>query len=619
MAEPGRLNDFPSTNEAAWRKLALRALDGRPFETLISRTFEGLEIAPLYGRATNEGPRAMRRDPGAWKIAQRIDHPDPAVANHIARSDLDGGANALTLTIAGAPAARGFGTAIHAPSDLDATLHGIDLDCVPMRVDAGLHSLHIVQHLRVLAQERRLTSASLDVDFGHDPIGNFARTGVSAWAPDTIGCDAAAASRLLRECGFAGHLLLADGRPYHEAAAGEAQELACIVATGVTYLRLLEANGLGLDAARDEIAFLLAADADQFLTLAKFRALRRLWARVESACGLRTKPVRLHAETSFRMMTQYDPRMNILRATIAAFAAAVGGADAITVLPSTLVLGLPDEAARRLARNTGLVLIHEACLAKVADPAAGAGAFETLTEELCTRAWGLFQRLEQQGGMIASLEAGLPQAWIGETAAARRMALAEHRFAITGVSAYPVFAEAPVEVLPFAATPSEGLQGKAALMCRPLPAQRDAEPFERLRAASDAFFAHTGTRPQIFVISLGSTPAIARQGEFARDLFATAGIEAVAHAAAGAPDEVASAFDRSGCKIACLCVTGSEPRKRISAHIDALHSAGATRLFVVGLSREAALSMQLGEEAEIIAEGDDILPALRTALGCTVG
>ena len=205
---------------------------------------------------------------------------------------------------------------------------------------------------------------------------------------------------LLRDAGFAGHLILADGRPYHEAGAGEAQELGCVIATGVEYLRLLEADGLSLEDARSEIAFLLAVDADEFLSLAKFRALRLLWAHVELACGLTPKPLRLHAETAFRMMTKYDPFVNILRTAMGVFCAGVGSADAITVLPFTLALGLPDDFARRIARNTQLILIHEAKLAKVADPAAGAGSFEALTEELCKRAWSLFQDFEAHGGMI---------------------------------------------------------------------------------------------------------------------------------------------------------------------------------------------------------------------------
>ena len=200
---------------------------------------------------------------------------------------------------------------------------------------------------------------------------------------------------------------------------------------------------------RDEIAFLLIADADAFLTLAKFRALRRLWARVELACGLAPKPIRLHAETAFRMMTKVNPWMNICRATVAVFSAGLGGADAIAVLPFSLALGLPDDFARRIARNTQALLIEEASLAKVADPAAGAGAFEALTEQLCGRAWALFQDFEKAGGMIKSLEAGLPQREIAAAAAARRQTIA---YGFAGTSAD--LGEPPVRVLAPAPPPT---------------------------------------------------------------------------------------------------------------------------------------------------------------------
>src|SRR3984893_8135252 len=374
----GLADTFPPASEADWRRLVERVLDGRPFESLVSTTFEGMKIAPLYQRPTNESARVMRQKPGAWTISQRMDHPEPETANQMARADLIGGADALTLTIAQAHSARGFGVRIDGGTGLDAALAGIDLDLVPVRVDAWPRALAIAPAFASMARNRRLTSASLDVDFGHDPVGHLARTGILP-----PGRGVAEMHKLLRGAGFAGHLLLADGRPYHEAGAGAAQELGCVIATGVEYLRLLEANGLSLEDARSEIAFLLAADADEFLSLAKFRALRLLWARVESACGLAPNPMRLHAETAFRMMTKYDPWINILRTAMGVFCAGVGGADAITVLPFTLVLGLPDDFARRIARNTQLILIHEAKLAKVADPAAGAGSFEALTDELC--------------------------------------------------------------------------------------------------------------------------------------------------------------------------------------------------------------------------------------------
>ena len=174
--------------------------------------------------------------------------------------------------------------------------------------------------------------------------------------------------------GFAGPTARVDTRAYHEAGASEAQELAAALATGVAYLRALESAGIRSPRRARALSFLIVADADEFLTVAKLRALRRLWARVEEACGLAPEPIRLHAETAWRMATRRDPWVNLLRATIAAFSAGIGGADGVTVLPFTAALGLPDAFARRLARNTQLILLEESNLARVADPAAGAAA-----------------------------------------------------------------------------------------------------------------------------------------------------------------------------------------------------------------------------------------------------
>ena len=203
--------------------------------------------------------------------------------------------------------------------------------------------------------------------------------------------------------GFKGPFAVADGRVIHDAGGSEVQELAFVLAAGVAYLRAMESAGVALEDAQGMIYARLAADADQFLTMAKFRALRLLWARIEQACGLTPKPSFIAADTAWRMLTQRDPYVNMLRATMATFSAGLGGANAITVLPHTLALGLPDPFARRVARNTQLVLLEESNLAKVSDPAAGSGGIETLTQQLCEAAWALFQEIEKAGGVFAAL------------------------------------------------------------------------------------------------------------------------------------------------------------------------------------------------------------------------
>jgi methylmalonyl-CoA mutase len=607
----GFADTFPPASEADWRTLVERLLDGRPFESLVSTTFEGLKIAPLYPRATVEGARALRQKPGAWTISQRMDHPEPETANKMARADLIGGADALTLAIAPTPCARGFGVRIDSERDLDAAFAGIDLDLISLRLDAGPRALDIAPAFASMARNRRLTSASLDVDFGHDPVGHLARTGVLP-----PGRGVAEIHKRLRDAGFAGHLLLADGRPYHEAGAGEAQELGCVIATGVEYLRLLEADGLSLEDARSEIAFLLAADADEFLSLAKFRALRLLWACVESACGLTPKPMRLHAETSFRMMTKYDPFVNILRTAMGVFCAGVGSADAITVLPFTLALGLPDDFARRIARNTQLILIHEAKLAKVADPAAGAGSFEALTEELCKHAWSLFQDFEAQGGMIESLRAGVPQREIAAAAAARREAIAQRTLAITGTSAFPLLGEAPVNLLE--PTPAGTNESPAAGDCVPLPSRRDAEPYEILRAASDEQFRKTGQRPKIFLAILGRPQGFAAAAAFAGNFFAAAGIEAVSHEGFETPQE--AAFHASGCKIACICAPQAVSTHALLDAATRLLGAGAARIYLAGREPgEAETALLEAGVTEFICAGGDALAILEDTLAVALG
>ncbi|HUI20577.1 MAG TPA: methylmalonyl-CoA mutase family protein [Methylocella sp.] len=602
-------NPFPPPDEAEWRRRVERALDGRPFESLISTTFEGLKIAPLYPRATPEGARALRQKPGAWTIFQRMDHPEPETANAMAKADLGGGADALALTVSGAFAARGFGVRIEGESALDAALAEIDLDRVALRLDAGGQALDLAAFFASIARRRRLTSAALHVDFSHDPTGEFARSGRSPADP-ARGLPETHA--LLRNAGFAGHLLLADGRPYHEAGAGEAQELACVLATGVEYLRLLEACKLSLEEARDEIAFLLTADADECLCLPKFRALRLLWARVEDACGLAPKAIHLHAETAFRMMTRYDPWVNILRTTTGAFCAALAGADAITVLPFTLARGLPDEFARRIARNTQSILIHEANLATVSDPAAGAGSFEALTNELCTQAWRLFQNFEAQGGMLKSLQAGAPQREIGAAAAARREAIAHRALAITGTSAFALLTEASVPVL--APAPAQAFERREEQNGGLLRSQRDAEPYERLRAESDEHFRTTGERPKIFAANLGEPSGFATALASAANFFATAGIETLS----GGPFETAvaaaSAFRGSGCRLAFICAPQTVSTLALSETASALRAAGAVRVYLTGReSGAAAIALAEVTVNDLICARCDALAILQEA------
>ena len=424
----------------------------------------GITVQPLYPRHETDlaQPWRARAD---WAVSQRLDHPDPEAANHLALLDLEGGAGALTLVAAESRSARGYGLAD--PASLVAALNEVEIDLIGLRLDAGPHAPVFAQALAAIVSSRRLGSAGLDIDLGFDPIA------LTAYGQPPEPGAAATLVRLAADAGLAGKPLLCDARPWHEAGTIEARELALVLASAVSQWRQLEAAGLSIEAARDAVAVLLPFDADVLMGLAKARAIRRLWARLEAACGLLPRPLKLHAETSWRMMTRYDPHTNAMRATAAVFAAGLGGADAVTVLPMTLVEGLPDAAARRLARNTSHVLLDEAQLGKVDDPAAGSGALEALTEELCRAAWMLFQEIERAGGIETGLCDGSVQETLAVASAKRRADVESLVRGIVGTSRFPHRVAPVSDVLESPRRPAP------TPMAGSLPCQRDAKPLER--------------------------------------------------------------------------------------------------------------------------------------------
>ncbi len=470
--------DFPPATREQWRELVDAVVKGAAFDqALTSTTYDGLLIEPLSARNTDARPVAGRAPTAAWAAMQRIDHPDPALGNAQALQDLVNGANGLSLVFAGSPGAHGFGL----PASRDAIAHvlkGVHLDAgIAIDCELGAQTENAAVHLTTLIESRGVSPAALNIRFGFDPLGAMARGEGDPAAWSSLASDLAALVSSLAAGGFKGPFAVADGRIVHAAGGSEAQELAFILANAVAYLRALEAGGIPLEAARKMIFFRLAADAEQFLTIAKFRALRKLWARIEQACGLAPTPAFVSAETAWRMMTRRDPHVNIVRATVAVLSAGLGGADAITVLPFTQALGLPDGFARRIARNTQLILLEESHLAKVADPAAGAGGIEDLTVKLCRSAWALFQEIEAAGGLEAALEQDLIQNKIAATRAERQASVASGRDVLVGATAFRNPDEVPVAVLDVAPVAAPDAPRSAARIT-PLTPMRLAEPFE---------------------------------------------------------------------------------------------------------------------------------------------
>jgi methylmalonyl-CoA mutase len=604
--------DFAPATQDDWRKLVDGVLKGAPFEKLVGKTYDDIRIDPIYSRAKGAAPIAGRAAAAPWQIMQRIDHPDAAQANAQALHDLENGATGLTLLFAGANGAHGFGLDPSAEA-VEKILDGIFLDAgIALDLQIGPQSRMAAIHVAELVKRKGFSPASCDIRFGLDPLGACAAWGSSPYAWAEIVPAVTGAVQGLAGMGFKSPIVAADGRVVHDAGGSEVQELAFALAAGVAYLRAIEQSGVALDAAQGMIYVRLAADADQFLTLAKFRAMRLLWARIEQACGLTPKPLFIAADTSWRMLTQRDAFVNMLRATMATFSAGLGGANAITVLPHTLARGLPDPFARRVARNTQLVLLEESNLAKVSDPAAGSGGIEALTRELCDAAWALFQETENAGGLFAALEQNIIQRKVAATRAAREANIAKRRDVLTGASEFPNLHEADIAVLDAKpiVLPS---YGEANYKFDPLAPIRLAAPFEALRDKSDAILNKTGQRPRIFLANLGTAADFTARATFAKSFFEVGGIEAVDDGGFFVFAELAGAFKASGAAIACVCSSDKVYAGKAPDAAKALQAAGAKHIYLAGRPGEQEAVFRGAGVGDFIFAGVDALTVLRDA------
>ena len=471
LRKAGRLRDGDSDREV-WDRLSRRTLDGITVSPLgTPQLIQDLETSGRPDRA------------GDWDIRAHLNGSDAKQANEAALVDLDNGVTSLWLQ----------GTT---DTDLAAVLEGVLLDLAPVVLDG-------------IAPDAFLTYADGSKLHPATNLGNAAGEATGEAAQQAL------------DAGVLGFVV--DAARVHDRGASDAQELAWSLATGATYLRTLLDAGVDLDDAARLVEFRYAATDEQFPTIAKLRAARRLWARVLELSEATERVQRQHVVTSRAMMSTYDPWVNMLRTTVAAFAAGVGGADAVTVLPFDSTLGVPDAFGRRIARNTSSLLISESHLARVTDPAGGAFAVEKLTDDLARTAWEIFGRLEDGDSLDAMVERTVEQ---------RDREVATRKRPLTGLSEFPNLGEARPER-------------------RPDPSVSEVR---RYGAAFEALRDEPAARP-VFLATMGSVAAHTARATFATNLFAAGGVAVEAAGASEGVDDVLAAYD--GQSVACLA--GADP------------------------------------------------------------
>ncbi|GAA5197318.1 methylmalonyl-CoA mutase family protein [Rugosimonospora acidiphila] len=595
---------FPAATQEQWRRLALGALrkarvateedtEERVSELLSTQTYDGFSLSPLYGADATDVPNGRPGQPpftrgasaagavvAGWDVRTRHVSPDRAAV----LSDLEQGATSLWFVLGdGFPVKR-----------LPEVLEGVYLELAGIVLDPGPSFDEAARLLFELAAERGLDPTELRGSLGADPLGWLARAGGNR-GPDGM----AELVALARRCaaGSPGlRSVTVDATAFHDAGGSDAQELGCALAAGVAYLRALTDGGLSVAQALGQLEFRYAATVDQFGTIAKLRAARRLWARVAEVCGEpESGGQRQHAVTSSVMMTSRDPWVNLLRGTVAAFAAGVGGADAVTVLPFDHAIGAPDGFSLRLARNTQILLIEESNVARVVDPAGGSWYVEQRTDDLAMAAWAWFTEIERAGGLATSLHSG----FIAERLAAtwqRRVDRVAHRLdPITGVSEFPLLDERRPDRPPAPTPPSGGL-----------PRHRHAENFEWLRDRADRHATTTGQRPAVLVATLGSAAAHGPRLTFTTNLLAAGGITATV-AAGDDPAAAGAALAASGTPVAFLCGPDRSYPELAGPVAAALRGAGARSVWLAGKGEHDGVT-------GTIATGGDALAVLSSLL-----
>lgn len=654
---------FPDATEADWQGLVEKMLKGKSPDTLNSKTRDGVVIQALYretdfpastdpnglpGTAPFVRGTSARKDAYLpWDIRQVVSHPDVKAAHDELMADLERGVSSVELRI---DTTGERGIAVQSVADLDTLLDGVMTDLAGVALTNSALEGFGLEGAALLAawcESKGKDPAAQKFAFNVDPIAELARSGS---LPDTFEAALKETAAFVKDVApvyTSSTFIRVDARPAHCAGGTEAQELAFAMASGVTYLRALLEAGLTLEAANASLLFTLAVGPEYALETAKLRAARRLWADVTKAFGAEAGlPMKLQAVTSRRMLTKRDPWVNLLRNTAACFAAGVGGADIVTVRPFTDAIGLADKLGRRTARNTQIMAQEESSLGKVADPAAGTWSIGKLSEDLAAKAWEIFQSIEAEGGIGASLQVGSFQAKVADARAMARKDIAKRKQPITGVSEFALIDEEVPKIidreafLPNVASDTgaapasrafadlAAAAGNGASVTKLLAAESDdhaqadplfpvrwSEPFEILRDHADAMKAKTGKQPEVFLACLGPIAKHNARASFAANFFAAGGIAAnMGNAPYDSLETLGADFKASGAVLCCIC--GSDDQYAEigeEAAMELRNSKEDARIYLAGRPGELESTLKTAGVDDFIYVGADLIQKLEIA------
>ncbi|MCS7467016.1 methylmalonyl-CoA mutase subunit beta [Stieleria sp. ICT_E10.1] len=686
-------DDFPPVDYDQWRALVEKALAGAPFEKkLVLKTYDGLRIQPLYSRRDDSGRDDPMGFPGlatrvrggrplgsvqsGWDLRQEFSAPCPVACNQAILADLSGGVTSIQIRLdqaarngldpddaASAGCVGRDGVMVYGVDDMDKLLGDVQLELITVALDAGAAFFPAAATLMATWNRRGVSPETARAALNADPLGELARRGTLPLEPSSALSMMSDLASWTSEHYPHVTSVGVDSSPYHDGGASAAQDIAFSLATGVEYLRAMTAAGMDVSAAAEQILFRVSLGTEHFQAIAKLRAARWLWSRVLESCGVPedSRSMRIHTRTGNRVLTKHDPSVNLLRNSVAVFAAGIGGADAITSVPFDVMAGLSNDFSRRVARNSALVLQEESHLHRVIDPAGGSWFLDRLTEDVAGKAWEIFQETERQGGMLAALTSGWVAKEIAATAAARAKDVATRKRGITGVSEFANVGEEPVirdapdleslageaadrirglrsatqetlsldtaedRVAAAVAAASDGAtlgqiaaalglgRGQSATIAAIEP-HRLAEPFDQLRDACDAWQDAQGKRPRVFLANLGPVSHYSGRATWSSNFFAAGGFEVLDSGGFADADAAAEAFSQTDASIAVICSSDKLYADVVPTAAAKLKQAGASSVVLAGNPGDNEQAWKAAGVDRFIFMRCDVLETLRSLL-----
>jgi len=681
-----RFTEFPTTGYDEWRAAAEAALKGGSFEKrLITKTHEGIALQPMYRAEDVAGLPHIGSLPGfapfargtqvlgykhaPWEVSQELANATPESFNQALRADLERGQTAVNMRLdlatllgedadATEPGRVGKGgLSVSCLGDVTEALAGIDLGQAPIFIQTGASGLPLLAMVLAMLEKQSRSAAKLRGCVGDDPLGELAGSGRLPRSLSGAYEDLAQLARWAAVNAPELRTVLVRGHPYHDGGGNAVQELAFAFATGVEYLRELQARGVSVDQAAPRVLFAFSLGSNLFMEIAKLRAARILWAKIVAAFdgSEDAQKMHIHTRTSGWNKTLYDSNVNMLRATTEAFSGVLGGCDSLHIGPKDEIACVPSDFSRRVARNTHTVLREEAGLTRAVDPAGGSWYVENLTDTLARKTWELFQDVEKQGGMAKALGAGFPQKQVAAVSDQRAKAYAQRRDIFVGTNMYPNPTDDPLTPEPIdhaalqqqrttalkafrqstdadarrdalekltKATPDQRITTAVTAaaagatlndlwkalatgeqsdpVITPVAIKRGAEPFEDLRRRSEVFAERTGGLPKVFLANMGPIPQHKARADFSCSFLEVGAFEVIGNEGFETTDQAVQAAIASGAKAVVICSTDKTYPDLVPDLVKGLKSAKGD---TVELSGGMALSGGVEQDIVVLIAG----------------